>query len=314
MVIQSERGQVLDGLVRYGDQAVIVLESKLGPASDWQAGNINLYGQPIEFDNRIRRISWHSVLATFTDFADEKRGLVTGAERIILTDFLDFVDRNFWYLGPFNTLRRCEAEPSRIRRRLGVILSEILGSNDEHLPGNHFSVTLARLTYNEDKRDIMLEMWPADTLQQARVFYKKPKASDRLLMLASKGWRVRPNFHFGFMALGLCWTTSTLSTEDYLAYWRSNIDNVVQINRQDWNRYWQELVSAKIAKAVERENFDKDFTNTQRSTAVPRPGVECAVAWSLDEAEHLDSSGRLTAAIKERINQVLVALGEEVIG
>ena len=114
VVLQSDRGQVLDGVVRYGDERVIVLESKLsGPADDWQAGNINLHGQPVEFRDPIRKISWHDVLATFTDIADEKRALIAGAERIVLTDFLDFVDRNFAYLGPCCASSRGRCNGSR---------------------------------------------------------------------------------------------------------------------------------------------------------------------------------------------------------
>src|ERR1700731_763746 len=129
-MLESDRGQVLDGIIRYGDDIVVVLESKLdGPADHRQARNINLHGQPIVFDGPIRRISWRDVLATFTDLASEGRGLISGAERMILTDFLAFVDTNFPHLGPFNTLKRCETEPSRIGRRLHTILSEILGSD-----------------------------------------------------------------------------------------------------------------------------------------------------------------------------------------
>ena len=189
-----------------------MLESKLsGPADDWQAGNINLHGQPVEFDGPIRKISWHNVLATFTDIADEKRALIAGAERIILTDFLDFVDRNFAYWGPFNTLRRCEAEPSRCAG--GSIWSQArcLGVMRQPFPGRHLAVALARLEYDENGRSVELKMWPADTLQQARIFYRKPEAIERIVMLTNDQWDVSPNFHFGFMAAGFCWTTTTLS-------------------------------------------------------------------------------------------------------
>ena len=315
VVLQSDRGQVLDGVVRYGDERVIVLESKLGgPADDWQAGNINLHGQPVEFEGSIRKISWHDVLATFTDIADEKRALIAGAERIMLTDFLDFVDRNFAYLGPFNTLRRCEAEPSRVRRRLSMVSSEVLGSDAPTLPGRHLTVALARLEYDENERSVELKMWPADTLQQARFFYKKPEAIERIVMLANDQWDVWPNFHFGFMAAGFCWTTTTLSLAEYVSYWRDNIDSVVQIYRQDWDEYWEKLVKAKVVDQTERGNFDNDFTNTQRPTATPRPGLACVFSWSLDEAERLDSSGKFAIAVKERINQLLGALGEDALG
>jgi hypothetical protein len=64
-VLESNRGQVLDGVVRYGDDAVIVLESKIkvGLVDNSQAININLGGQPIQFDDPVQNISWREVLA-----------------------------------------------------------------------------------------------------------------------------------------------------------------------------------------------------------------------------------------------------------
>jgi hypothetical protein len=126
VILESDRGQVLDGIVRYEDDIVIILESKLdGPADDRQAHNINLHGRPIVFDGPLRRISWQDVLAAFTDLAQEERRLISGGERMILADFLNFVDVNFPQLGPFSTLRRCQGEPSRVGRRLGTCLTLI---------------------------------------------------------------------------------------------------------------------------------------------------------------------------------------------
>lgn len=309
-VVESDRGQVLDGIIRYGDDLVIVLESKLHELADYsQARNINLYGQPISFDSPIRKISWRDVLASFTDLADEKRGLISGAEREILNDFLAFVDANFPQLGPLNTLARCAAEPSRVRRRLHAILSEVLGA-DETLPGVHSSVSLARLEYDAESLDVELHMWPADTLEQARVFYPRPNVIDRVLTLEHEGWTIYPNFHFGFMAKGFNWTNTSLPVAQYLRYWQERIGNTGQIERHDWDQYWRELVSAKIAEPADREQFDRDFTNTGRSSASPRPGIMCEFAWRLDRAEELDARGELIEAVRLRINQLLEALGE----
>ena len=186
--MESDRGQVLDGIIRYRDDTVVVLKSKLHESpDDRQAHNINLSGQPIHFDGPVRRISWRDVLASFTDLADKKRSFVSGAEREILNDFLSFVERNFPQLGPFNTLQRCAGEPSRIWRRLDAILGEILGTDGTTLPGIHTSVKLARLEYEDEKRLVKLRMWPADTLDQARSFYVKPEAINRILNLEKQG-------------------------------------------------------------------------------------------------------------------------------
>ena len=154
-------------------------------------------------------------------------------------------------------------------------------------------------------------MFPADTLQQARVFFDQPNIIERSFMLVQKGWTIRPNFHFGFMAKGFGWTTTTATLAEYLEYWQQNIRNTAQIERQEWNAYWNELWKAKIAEPADRDQFDHDFTNTDRQFASPRPGLQCTFAWDLDEAERLDARGQLAKAVKGRINELLEALHEE---
>jgi hypothetical protein len=192
-------------------------------------------------------------LASFTDLADQERRLVSGAEREVLNDFLAFVDTNFPELGPFNTLERCAGEPSRVRRRLNVILNEVLGTDDTTLPGTHTSVKLARLEYESEKRLVELRLWPADTLEQARSFYARPEAVERVLKLQNKGWSVSPNFHFGFMASGYCWTKTIMPVAEYMQYWLKRIDDTGKIERSDWDRYWHNLENEKISTGGPRE-------------------------------------------------------------
>ena len=312
-VLESDRGQVLDGIIKYGDHSVIVLESKLHEfADDRQARNINLHGQPIQFDGPVRKFSWRDVLACFTDLADEKRSLVSGAEREILNDFLAFIDKNFPQLGPFNTIGRCAGETSRVQRRLHTILSKVLDNADgETLPGIHKSVKLARLEYESEIRLVNLRMWPADTLEQARFFYRRPGTVERVLKLQNEGWSVSPNFHFGFMATGCCWTNATMPVAEYMRYWLERIGDAGQIERRDWDQYWRSLVHEKIAKSEDRESFDGYFTSTARASATPRPGVKCTFNWRLDEAERLDARAQLGNAVRERVNQLLEALDED---
>ena len=59
-----------------------------------------------------------------------------------------------------------------------------------------------------------LRLYPADTLEQARVFYSSPARVQRTLGLRRRGWRVEPNFHFGYRERGLCWSRSGLTADD----------------------------------------------------------------------------------------------------
>lgn len=50
---------------------------------------------------------------------------------------------------------------------------------------------------------ILLEFYPADTLEQAKIVYGEPWRVERLLALRRNGWQMAPNFHFGYIAKGL---------------------------------------------------------------------------------------------------------------
>jgi hypothetical protein len=189
-------------------------------------------------------------------------------------------------------------------------LSEVLGSDAATLPGTHAAVITAYLEY--ESHEVKLRMYPADTLEQARIFYERSNSIERVLALQHDGWTIIPNFHFGYMAKGFDWTNSSLSPEQYLSYWKRNIKNTHKVERHECNTYWKRLVKEKIAEPADRKAFDRDFTDTVgRHFAIPRPGIQCAFVWGLDEAERLDDRGQLKEVIKDRINQLLDALGED---
>ena len=80
IVTESDRSQVLDAIIDYGGEQVIVVENKVGEADDWQAREINVTGARVELaeGQEARIVLWPDLLAELTSLLD--RGLVTGAE------------------------------------------------------------------------------------------------------------------------------------------------------------------------------------------------------------------------------------------
>jgi hypothetical protein len=307
----TDRGQVLDGIIRYGDELLIVIETKLdGPVTTRQARYLNVHGAAVHFADEVRTVLWRDVLSAWHDLAESE--FVAGTERTVIIDFLDFAEVHFPRLGPFTTLRRCGNRSFRVSRRLGAILEEIGGGPPKpwlELPGR-LTIHRAYLRFEETAECIELAVWPADTLAQARVLYARPEAVSRLLSLRDRGWKVEPSFHFGFMASGLVWTTADAQLEEYTAYWCREIDKVQAVPRSGWEELWLRLLQRRFARDEERTQFDQAFTNTARSSATPRPGLKCTYSWKLSEAARLDEGGRLAGAVAEQLDVILRALGE----
>lgn len=310
-VEESDRAQVLDGIVRYGDELVIVIETKLsGRVPTRQAQYLNVHGADVRFAEGVKTVSWRELLAAWCDLIGSE--VVTGTERGIIADFLDFVETHFPRLGPFTTLSRCKGNRFRVERRLAAAMNELTEGSTRswiELPGRG-ALDRAILSYDEAAQQLKLGVWPADTLTQARRLYERPDAVARTLALQNAGWHVRPNYHFGFRASGLVWTTADAPVEDYAAYWLERTATTTPVQREDWGALWDELIQRRFAREDDRAQFDKDFTSTARNVATPRPGLACSTYWSLPEAERLDDAARFVTAVGERLNTVLAALGE----
>lgn len=308
----SYRQQVLDGIVTYGNDLVVVIENKVvwGGVTK-QPYQINLHGSRIDFEKKLRSVRWQQLLGVLADLVE--RELVSGAERLLIGDFFDLVEEHFPRIGSYSTLARCGDQRFRVERRLDAIQGEVVGSREgkglgwRDLAGTP-KIFMAWLGLASDKSGVCLRMYPADTLGQARAFYGDPSAVDAVLALQSGGWRVEPNFHWGFMAAGYAWMKTPLPVEEYCAYWVKEIGETRELTRPDWEPYWAKLQSADIVEAGAKEEFDAEFTRSQRQKAHPRPGLFCEFAWPLPEAKRLDDYGKLVETVRARLNQMLTAL------
>ena len=310
---RSDRLQVLDGIVTYGNDLVVVIENKIGlGGGKRQTTQINLHGSPVKFAEESVPIRWQQLLEVLIGLVE--RDLVSGAERLIISDFIDLVEKHFPLIGPYSTLARCGAQRSRVKRRLDTILGKGVrteigkdtGARD--LSGTD-KIAMAWLRFASDSSTVCLQLHPGDTLTQSRALYSDPSALDELLALRSDDWRVEPNFHWGFMATGYAWVKTPLSVEKYRDYWVNEIGATRELSRSEWEIYWAKLESAQVVEAAGKEEFDKEFTSTQRQKAHPRPGLSCEYKWPLADAQRLDAHGDdFVEEVRKRLNQMLIAL------
>jgi hypothetical protein len=318
-ILDSDREQVLDGIVTYGTDLVIVIENKI----TWgrvtvQPHRINLHGSPVKFRTKPVSISWQQLLGVLSGLVE--RDLVPGAERLLINDFFDFVEEHFPLIGPYSTLAQCGGQRFRIGRRLDAILGEVVGTDEgkalgaRDLSGTQ-KVAMAWLRLTSDNLAVCLSMYPGDTLRQSHALYGDRSALYAVLALRSDdGWRVRPNFHWGFMATGYAWVEkSPLRVDEYCNYWINEIGATRELGRPEWADYWAKLESANIVDAAGKEKFDAAFTHSTRQEAHPRPGLCCEYTWPLSTAQRLDADGKLVEEVRACLNQMLTALNAPLI-
>ena len=113
------------------------------------------------------------------------------------------------------------------------------------------------------------------------------------------------------MATGFAWTKAEASLEKYVTYWSKNIGNTCAVPREQWEDFWSKLVRQRFARSNDKEEFDLRFTNTNRNSATPRPGLKCAYTWNLSDARAMDDNGQFVGAVAIQLNAALRAIGEQ---
>ena len=164
----------------------------------------------------------------------------------------------------------------------------------------------AYLLVVEDRPEVELALYPADTLGQAKAFYPRHNAQAGVRKLRSlPGWRVRPNFHFGHFQRGYCWTCNKRDLDEYVALWIRRIAREEAVPREDWDRYWAWLEHERIACPGDREEFDRHFTHSNRPHAVPRPGLGLFRRWPLADAQSREREDEFRGEVRQALDDAL---------
>lgn len=311
-VESHDRDQILDGVITYDNELVVVIETKInwGGWTD-QPTRINLHGAPVLFDSTVRSVSWQHVLAALSDLME--RELVSGAERLMVGDFLDLAEEHFPDIGPYTTLARCDSHRFRVERRLDAVLGGAVGGTESRGAGwrnlaGAGKMQMAQLLFADDGASVRLRMYAADTLRQSRAFYGDPPSVQSVLALQQSGWSVIPNFHWGFMATGYAWAETPRPVEQYCEYWIHEISSTNELGYKDWESYWRNLEAQQIVLPADKAEFDVNFTASKRTKATPRPGLVAEYGWFIAEATLMDSQGKFVNSVREKLNQMFGAL------
>ncbi len=319
-VVPSERGQRLDGVLRFLPDLVVVIESKINEgASDRQAREMNFGGSPPK-SSRKKNVYWHALLEAWWHLAD--LGLLAPTEELLIQDLLDYADEHFPALLPFTTLRRARGHDGRIARRLRAIALLATGFAprdrtrfvmlDEHLGTT--SVQRAELSVHDG--ELRLEMWPGESNQQAHHLYGAGRAKRVAELHGNDGWQVFAN---GCLSFRNAHWTNRLYTDawdlpiaQYVAQWSDDMDWIVQYDAKTLrDDVWPWLLDRGYAKPT--DDLDGFCERLGNRPAYLRPGIAIRRAWPIDVAEDLDDRGALVDDVHAATNQILALLDEPLI-
>jgi hypothetical protein len=315
-VKRSERKARYDGVITYRPNWIIVIENKLSSGNIWDE-QLNPSIKPgaeaeIVIDSKAISIKWRDIIEKMSSLLECE--LITGAEAKLMDDFFQHVDSKYPFLNPFTSFGICKDNEYLLKRRCHAIMEVIkLGRVEYHRgwksairldSGSAREIALSPKMISNGEWEVILEMYPGDTISQARELFDKISKED-FLNLQHVGWNLQPCLHFSYIGTGLHGASTCLSIKDYIEYWITHKEEIKQYQLDDcgFMRIFNKLLSDNMISKDDAAPLEKHFVQSKREFLNLCPGISVNFKWSMNDAIRLDKDGNFEKEVANRIKQ-----------
>jgi len=194
----SDRKATYDGIISCPPDWTILIENKPNADNVWQEQLMpsrHSFEDPetLTVQPKLVVILWSELIERLTTLMSS-RSVLGRAEALMVEDFLDLMDSEPRWRGlnPFTTLRICKDDPYRLRRRCSSILEELAPDGIVVQRGQRAGLQLTEFSRQRPCRfawlgptdtssgnwELVLSLYPGDTINQARRFLKNVRVHD----------------------------------------------------------------------------------------------------------------------------------------
>jgi len=321
-VEESSRTAIYDGVIHYGSDWILIIENKPWHQNIWdEQANPSVSSNFGGVTDKVGiGLAWQDLISGLRSLLE--REIVHGAEQLILDDFLEFVHEHFPYLNPYASFRLCRDNEYLLRKRCSTILESLSSGAIEHQRGYEDYIPLSsgpsRKAFLYPKVsgagdwDVILAIYPGDTVSQAREMFERLRKDD-LLSLVARGWNIVPNLHFAHIQKHLHWCEPQLSLNEYITFWLKNRDKIRQFQRNEFQSLFQMLLGAKLISEADLGELNRHFTETNRNSLNLCPGLALHCSWPKGRAVDLDTVDSFKGEVRSQIVEALALWGQSLL-
>lgn len=318
----SDRNAVYDGIITIGNEITFVIEVKPHSENAW-FNQLNPSRENLSEDTTVIsspiQLQWKEIVGGLSKTLSSST--ISAQEKIMINDFLEFIDDNFWYLNPYDNFATCKNFEGLLYRRTENVLKKIAINTtlvNEHRSWGYYIDTssvfdeihqLGFILFFDSansKWHVSLVMAFADIMSQAREFYLKDIDYSRL----GKGWNVEPNFHVSFRGSGLVWFNSP-DLNKYIQYWKSNTGEIKQRSKDDVINVLDDLHKKGIIifDQSKRDQMHEKYFKYSMSVLNFCPGLKLVYEIKAEDAIQMDKNNEFINFLRDRIIEGFSIIG-----
>lgn len=305
-----------DGVICLKPNLGLTIEVKRHNKIDWNQiyGHLQVFGEDIS-QHKAVNITWNQIIQLFNNVFSfhekvvDREGSISALQRIMVEDFIDYINVYHPQLMPYDSLSKCENNPVAYQKYLVNVLEKLeigpITSGDRPYATFEDSelkkiVKRVYLEIDAEEQFLVLSCYPGDTTTQAKNFYKNLDIGV-LSKLIDEGWELKPLPHFSYIGTHLVFSNPQGDRKEplnYFKYWKDNIEAICQYRESEFDELFKKLKKDKIITANDEEELKKEFVETNRDHINLVPGVKLFYKFPLKEAVKLDEEARFITQLK----------------
>lgn len=264
-------------------------------------------------------LSWKDIISGLTSIIQNK--MASGAEKILIEDFVEYVDNEYPFLNPYTNFSVCKGNQYLLNKRCVSVMSnyKIKGVDVEvkyHKGWKHYfesgkkTIKQIALDANEYSTGWGVGLWlyAGDTMNSARETFEKINI-DKLLELQNQGFILSKNFHIAYRSSNIIGFEGTLSFEEYVRFWKKEYTNLKQAKRADFNKLFDELERNYIIVPEDRSIIQEKILSKNYDKLNICPGFLLKYTWNGEKAISLDKSNRFEEDFRNKVETAFSVVG-----
>ena len=315
----SDRDAIYDGVIEYSDGLTFIVENKLSHENVRQGqlcpSRRSVSGQidDIELYQFAVCLEWSEIMEGVLNYTDS--GIASYSSYEISQDLLSFVEEHHPDLTPYRTFKLCGNRPKALERRSTRLVDALANrAKLENREGwylfrpNKIAERIG--LWFESNSVLTVNLWPADTVSQARRFFEKVDRA-RFLGLDQVDWQIKPNLHFSYMNRHLFRTRTTWVSDKYFDYFQGG-NSYGKMNDESLIPLAEQWEDHGLITHDDRMKIQDQFDSTRRETLNVIPGFSLSRVWDLNTLSELEENDELEEQILDSLRAPLDCWGEEI--
>ena len=313
----SDRDPVYDGVIEYPDGLTLIVENKLSHGNvreDQLCPSRSSFSSDhipkIDLHPSAICLEWSDILEEVLKYTDS--GMDSFANREIFRDFLSFVEETHPDLTPYQTFRLCGNRKQALDRRARLLVNKLGKQVELNSPDSQYLYRPNKIAERvwigvDPKLTLKVELYPANTVEQARHFYREV---DRAAFLNLGEWKVKPDLHFSYVQKILINAKTIWATDRYFDYFAGEQPLYRQMDEMTLVPLAQQWENDGLITSDDLRELQYQFNNTNRNVLNVIPGFFVSREWNLDTVIDWEERGELENHIIDALKTPLASWGE----